>query len=158
MRSPTAESLGRPGKGAPAAFVDALVQVEGDLRPALAAQALAVQGGADHARVVEDEGVAGAEQIGEVADDAIVEPGPLSPLFRGERVRVRGSRLLRRVSLPLTPTLSPQAGRGGRWPHHQQPSSIARARGLQRDAVVGQVEVEEVGAHDWVSDPPGLTP
>ena len=32
---------------------------------------------------------------------------PLSPLFRGERVRVRGSRLLRRSWPPLTPTLSP---------------------------------------------------
>jgi len=46
---------------------------------------------------------------------------PLSPLFvmsktclrhDGERVRVRGRSLLRRLLLPLTPTLSPQAGRG----------------------------------------------
>ena len=73
MRSPTDEPLGRPREGAPAAFVDALVQVEGDLRPALAAQPLAVQRGADHARVVEDQRIAGAEQVGEVADDAILE-------------------------------------------------------------------------------------
>jgi hypothetical protein len=43
---------------------------------------------------------------------------PLSPcLFRhGERVRVRGSQRRRRKLLPLTPTLSPQAGRGGLAP------------------------------------------
>ena len=73
MRSPTTEPLGRPRESAPAAFVDALVQVEGDLRPTLAAHALAVQSGADHARVVEDERIAGAEQVGEVADDVIPE-------------------------------------------------------------------------------------
>jgi hypothetical protein len=41
---------------------------------------------------------------------------PLSPcLFRhGERVRVRGGHRRRSELLPLTPTLSPQAGRGGR--------------------------------------------
>ena len=142
------EALGRPGEGAPAAFVDALVQVEGDLRPALAAQALAVQRGADHARVVEDEGVAGAEQVGEIAHDAVVEAHPLSPFFNGERVRVRGRSLRRSSRLPLTPTLSPQAGRGGRRPYHQQARRVARGGGLERDAVVGQVEVEEVGAHD----------
>ena len=49
------------------------MQVEGDLRPALAAHALAVERGADDARVVEDERIAGAEQVGEVADDAILE-------------------------------------------------------------------------------------
>ena len=32
---------------------------------------------------------------------------PLSPLFRGERARVRGRSLLRRMWLPLTLTLSP---------------------------------------------------
>ncbi len=37
---------------------------------------------------------------------------PFSLLFSVERVRVRGRRLLRCVLLPLTPTLSPQAGRG----------------------------------------------
>jgi len=37
----------------------------------------------------------------------LAELNPLSPLFRGERVRVRGSRLLRRSLPPLTPTLSP---------------------------------------------------
>jgi hypothetical protein len=42
----------------------------------------------------------------------VAELDSLSPLFRGERVRVTGSRLLRRVSLPLTPTLSPLTGRG----------------------------------------------
>jgi hypothetical protein len=36
-------------------------------------------------------------------------PGPLSPLFRGERVRVRGRNKRRRPWLPLSPTLSPQA-------------------------------------------------
>src|SRR5262245_44448409 len=39
-------------------------------------------------------------------------PHPLSPLFRGERVRVRGGIWRCGVWLPLTPTLSPQAGRG----------------------------------------------
>jgi hypothetical protein len=34
------------------------------------------------------------------------------PLLHGERARVRGKALLRRLWLPLTPTLSPQAGRG----------------------------------------------
>jgi hypothetical protein len=32
----------------------------------------------------------------------------LAPLFCGERVRVRGGRLRRRLLLPLTPTLSPR--------------------------------------------------
>src|SRR6476659_283927 len=35
-------------------------------------------------------------------------------LHDGERVRVRGSSLLRRLLPPLTPTLSPQTGRGSR--------------------------------------------
>src|SRR5207244_7678348 len=47
----------------------------------------------------------GVERVGEQRDLAC----PLSPLFSGERVRVRGRSLLRRVRLPLTPTLSPQA-------------------------------------------------
>ena len=53
---------------------------------------------------------AGAVQSG--AGDVGASTCPLSPPLRGERVRVRGSRLLRRLWLPLTPTLSPQAGRG----------------------------------------------
>ena len=56
-------------------------------RAALPAHALAVQRGADHARVVEDERVAGAEQVGEVADDAVFElagsPLPHSSVGRG---------------------------------------------------------------------------
>jgi cytochrome c peroxidase len=36
----------------------------------------------------------------------VTRPHSLSPLFRGERVRVRGRCLLRRYWLPLTPTLS----------------------------------------------------
>ena len=71
-----AEPLGGPREGAPAAFVDALVQVEGDLRAVVAPPPLALQRRADHARVVEHERIAGAEQIGQVADEAIVElPG-----------------------------------------------------------------------------------
>ena len=73
------EALGRPREGAPAALVDALVQVEGDARAALAAQPLALQRRADHARVVEHERIAGAQQVGQVADEAVVERGPLSP-------------------------------------------------------------------------------
>jgi hypothetical protein len=42
----------------------------------------------------------------------VAELDSLSPLFCGERVRVRGRILLRRTRLPLTPTLSPLAGRG----------------------------------------------
>ena len=96
-----------------------LCRLKAIARAALAAQTLAVQRGADHARVVEHQRVAGAQQVGQVADDAVVEPVP-SPRKRGE----------------------------GRRPHHQQPRGIARDGGLQRDALVGQVEVEEVGAHD----------
>src|SRR5439155_12457516 len=82
---PNGESLGRPGEGAPTAFVDALVQVEGDPRPTLAAQSLPLQRRADHARIVEDDGVAGAEQVGEVTDKAVVELDdvPLPPVRRG---------------------------------------------------------------------------
>ena len=73
------EALGRPREGAPAALVDALVQVEGDLRAVLATHPLALQRRADHARVVEHERVAGAEQVGQVAHEAVVELGVPSP-------------------------------------------------------------------------------
>src|SRR5262245_33529226 len=51
---------------------------------------------------------------------AAVARASLSLLFRGERARVRGGRLLRRRNMPppLTPTLSPlrrAMGRGRRW-------------------------------------------
>src|SRR5690349_9715158 len=44
--------------------------------------------------------------------------GSLSPLFSGERAGLRGGGKLLTSSMwpPLTPTLSPQAGRGGRAP------------------------------------------
>ena len=77
------EALGRPRERAPAALVDALVQVEGDLRPVLAAHPLALQRRADHARIVEHERIAGAEQVGQVADEAVVERDSLSPASSG---------------------------------------------------------------------------
>ena len=46
----------------------------------------------------------------------------LSPLFRGERARVRGGQRRRSCLSPLTPTLSPRAGRGSR------PSVAGRCR------------------------------
>ena len=127
-------------KSAPAAFVDALVQVEGNLRPTLAAQPLAVQSGADHARVVEDERIPGAEQVGEVADDVIPELDgvPLPPC--GEGLGVRG--IPNRRVFPPSPTLPARGGRElsrslRRGPHHQQPRSIARDGGGERDALLG---------------------
>ena len=58
----------------------------------------------------------GIERVVEIEDPHArrVEPAPrrrahsLSPHFSGERVRVRGRRLLRRLWPPLTPTLSPR--------------------------------------------------
>ena len=67
------EALGGPREGAPAALVDALVQVEGDVRPVVAPPPLTLQRRADYARVVEHERVAGAEQVGQVAHVAVVE-------------------------------------------------------------------------------------
>ena len=52
----------------------------------------------------------GVEGVGEQRDLA----RPLSPLFRGEGARVRGSRLRRRLWPPLTPTLSPRRSVGRR--------------------------------------------
>ena len=104
------QALGRPRERPPAARIDALVQVEGDVRAGVAAPPLALQRRADHARVVEHQRIAGSQQFGQIAHEAILERGSLSPLFRGERVRVRGGRLLRRLLPPLTPTLSRAEG------------------------------------------------
>ncbi len=103
-----AEPLRRPGEGAPAALVDPPVQIELDEGPVLAAQALAGERRPDHARVVEHQRIARPQQVRQIANDAILEleQSPLPAC--GERVRVRGSRLRRRLSLPLTPTLSPR--------------------------------------------------
>jgi hypothetical protein len=51
------------------------VQRAGDVRPGLAAHALALERRRDHPRVVEHEGVAGAQQLGQVADGAVLGLG-----------------------------------------------------------------------------------
>jgi len=61
------------------------------------------------------------------------------------------------VPLPLTPALSPRywrlgrgcrcAGRGRSWPDDEQACGIARGCRVQRNAVLGQVEVEKAGVH-----------
>ncbi len=62
---------------------------------------------------------------------------PLSPLFRGERVRVRGRRLLRRRLLPLTPTLSSWRSHA---PHGRKDGEMggARSRPYQQVRQFGQ--------------------
>ena len=67
------EPLRRPGEGAPA--IRALAPMQGDLDPGrrLAPDPKAGEAGGDHLGVVDDEGVAGAEQVGEIADRPVGE-------------------------------------------------------------------------------------
>ena len=76
-----------------------------------AAEPAAVQVGGKDLGVVDDEGVAPAQQRRQIAHDAVLELGR-------------------------------RAG-----PHHQKPGGIARRRRPQRDAVLRQREIEQVGAH-----------
>ncbi len=103
------EPLGWPRESAPAALVDALVQIERDARFGFATSPLALQRSAYHTGVVENERVTGPEKVWKIADDAIFEPTRA---------------------------------------HHQQLRPIARRYRLKRDTAVGQLEVEQVGAHE----------
>ena len=67
----TLQALGGPRKGQPAAFVQALVQIEGDRRPLLPPPTLSAQGGANDAGVVEDQRIAGVQEFGQRAHEAI---------------------------------------------------------------------------------------
>jgi hypothetical protein len=62
--------------------------------------------------------------------ESIRENIPLSPclLRHGERVRVRGRSWAQRKRLPLTPALSPLAGRGGSSACHSSRAPIARVQ------------------------------
>src|SRR5207244_4428942 len=64
------EPLARLGEGEPARAVEALVQIGLDARFLAAPDAAAVQRGRDHAGVVDDELVAGLQQLGKVAHRA----------------------------------------------------------------------------------------
>src|SRR5262245_26956805 len=80
-------------------------------------------------------GNADARGLGRCGERAAVEDGrhsSLSPFFNGERARVRGGDIRRRWSLPppLTPTLSPQAGRGSRREGREQIDAGKSLEGL----------------------------
>src|SRR5262245_19360288 len=73
----------------------------------------------------------------------------LSPLFSGERVGVRGSHTRRSKLLPLTLTLSPQAGRGNPTHLHlldaRQAAHVGLKRGRDGDGAVGLLIVLQDG-------------
>ena len=69
------EPLGRAGEGAPATLVDALMQVELDLRFGIAADACALERRRNDTCVVEDEHIAGPQQLGQLRDGAICDFG-----------------------------------------------------------------------------------
>ncbi len=68
------QSLGRPRQSAPAALVQMLDEVEGDVRPGFAAITCALERGCDHARVVENQRVARSQQARKFAHDAVFVP------------------------------------------------------------------------------------
>ena len=67
------QPLRRPREGQPAVLVEPLVQVEGHDGPVLTADTLALQGGADHPRIVEHERVARPKEVRQIADLAVFE-------------------------------------------------------------------------------------
>jgi hypothetical protein len=109
--------LGGTREGAPPVRPFPLVEHDFDPGGRFLPDAKAMKPGGNHPGVVEHQGVAGPQQIRQVADDPIVEG-----LARAD---------------------------------HEQPRRVARARGPQRDPVVGQVEIEEVDAHGSLLSPPG---
>ncbi len=106
------EALGRPHQSAPAIRRLALDQGRLDARHGLAAHPDAGEPRRDHPRVVEDEGVAGTQQVREVANMAV--------------------------------------GRRLAWHDDQKPGRIARLGGTQGDELLGQIEVEQIDAHQDV--------
>src|SRR5690606_27551913 len=74
------EPLGRAGESAPATLVNALMQVELDLCFRVAADACALERRRNDTCVVEDEHIAGPQQLGQLRDVAIGEFGlPVRP-------------------------------------------------------------------------------
>ncbi len=103
------QSLGGPRQRPPAACIAALDQVGRHLRLQFAAAANTRKRCGNDARIVEHERIAGAQQVRQLAHDAV------------------GAR------------------RAGAY--DQEPRGIARAHRMQRDAILGQLEVEEVCTH-----------
>jgi len=71
-------------------------------------------------------------------------PSPHAILLNGERVRVRGSREPQRRPLPLTPTLSPLAGRGG--------ASTFEAALMRVKAALGESPLYLAASHAYRGD------
>jgi hypothetical protein len=69
------QALGGLCEGAPVARIDPLVTGEGDQRACVLQQPLAMQRRADHARIVEDQGVARPQKAGQVAHQMIRKLG-----------------------------------------------------------------------------------
>jgi hypothetical protein len=129
------EALGGPRESAPAALVDALVQVEGDVRAVLAAQRSPCSAARITRVSLKTSASPGRSRSGRsrtmLSCNSTVSP---SPSWGG--VRGGGSPNGECSAIPL-PNPPPRGGRElsrslRRWPHHQQPRRIARGRARAR--------------------------
>src|SRR5262249_5074646 len=89
------KAFGGSGKGPPTAFVNAPVQIEGDQRAVPCARAFTLERRTNDARVIEHKDVAGADDVGQIADDAVLQ-AQIMPA--GARIFVRGRHARRELS------------------------------------------------------------
>ena len=107
---PGLQALCRPCERAPPRSIHPLDQVERDLRLDAVAHPHPVERRRDHARIVEDERIAGLQKIRQIENTAITQPA-------GPRI------------------------------DHEHASRIPRVRRIERNPLLGQFEIEQVGPH-----------